>query len=167
MEKMRKSGFARLRSEDGKGFTLIGVLILLAVMSVALIQVGNVWYTMHQREKEQELLFIGNQFRQALAKYFIHSPGLGRRHPMTLEDLTKDPRYPNTVRYLRKIYVDPITGDSNWGLVKGPTGEIFGVYSLSEDEPVKQANFPKEDKGFDGKKKYSEWIFMPSYGKGR
>lgn len=163
---VRKIDHPFKHSGGERGFTLIGLLILITVMSVALATVSNVWYTMQKREKEQELLFVGNQFRHALARYFSHSTGQAKRHPMSLEDLTKDPRYPNTVRYLRKVYVDPMTGDNKWGLVKGPTGEIFGIYSLSEDEPIKKANFQREDRDFEGKKKYSEWIFMPTYGKG-
>lgn len=151
---------------DEEGFTLIAVLILLAMMSAALAVVGDVWYMAQRREKEQELLFVGNQFRQALAQYSANATGGSGRFPMTLEALLKDPRYPNTRRYLRKIYVDPMTGDTKWGLVKGAGGEIYGVYSLSEETPIKQENFRHEDQYFVDKTKYSEWVFMPSF-KGR
>jgi hypothetical protein len=54
-----------------------------------------------------------------------------------------------------------MTGRAEWGLLTGPAGEIFGVYSLSDDEPLKQANFRLAEKDFEGKVKYSEWVFMP------
>jgi hypothetical protein len=60
---------------------------------------------------------------------------------------------------LRKIYVDPISGNTDWGIVKSPNGGIYGVYSLSEEEPIKHSNFSLADIGFEGKTKYSEWAF--------
>jgi hypothetical protein len=54
-----------------------------------------------------------------------------------------------------------MTGTTEWGLVSGPNGEIFGVYSLSEEAPLKQANFRLAEKAFEGKTKYSDWVFMP------
>lgn len=141
------------------GFAYIALLIFIAVMSVALSAVAEVWHMALKREKEEELLFIGHQFRDALAMYY-RSAGPGARFPMSLEDLVKDPRYPNTRRYLRKLFFDPMTNRADWGVVKGPAGEILGVYSRSEDEPVKKANFGLFDKAFEGKQKYSEWVFM-------
>ncbi|HEX5339005.1 MAG TPA: type II secretion system protein, partial [Gallionella sp.] len=139
------------------GFTYIALLIVIAVMGVVLASTGEVWYMAAKREKERELLFVGDQFRRAIKQYAMHSQSTSRRYPMSLEDLLKDERYPNTQRYLRKIYIDPITGSSEWGLLKGLNGEIFGVYSLSEDEPVKKRNFSFADASFEDKKKYAEW----------
>lgn len=150
----------RLLLTASSGFTYIAMLIFIAIMSVVLASIGEVWHMAVQREKEKELLFVGNQFRRALEQYSITSvPGVSRL-PMSLEDLLQDPRFPNTKRYLRKIFIDPITGTANWGLFKGPSGEIMGVYSLSEDVPVKQHNFNKANANFEDKKKYSDWIFM-------
>ena len=67
---------------------------------------------------------------------------------MRLEELLQDPRYPDIRRYLRKIYLDPMTGSAEWGLVTGPGGEIYGVHSLSGDEPLKKANFGLAEKAF-------------------
>lgn len=141
------------------GFTYLGLLAVIAIMGVLLVTAAEVWHTAQRREKEQELLFVGHQFRRAIAQYYEHAPGLGRRYPMSLEELLKDPRYPETRRYLRRIYADPV-GGAEWGLVKGPGGEIYGVHSLSEEEPVKKGNFTIEDKSFEGKTKYAEWVFI-------
>jgi type II secretory pathway pseudopilin PulG len=93
-----------------RGFGYIGLLILVAMMSVALAGAGEVWHTAQQREKEQELLFAGGQFRRAIAQYYANTPGKARHYPLQLEELLKDPRYPGVRRYLRKIYLDPMTG---------------------------------------------------------
>ncbi|MHB0982835.1 MAG: type II secretion system protein [Thiobacillus sp.] len=145
-----------------RGFGYIGLLILVAMMSAALAGAGEVWHTAQQREKEQELLFAGGQFRRAIAQYYANTPGKARRYPLHLEELLKDPRHPGIRRHLRKIYLDPMTGKAEWGLVTGPGGEIYGVYSRSQDAPLKRAGFRLAEKDFEGRTKYSEWVFMPA-----
>lgn len=149
------------------GFTYVGLMIVIAIMGVMLAATGEVWLTAQQREKERELLFVGDQFRQALDGYYENTPGQVLRYPLKLEDLLKDPRQPSTQRYLRRIYRDPLTGSEEWGLVKGASGEILGVYSLSEAAPFKQGNFGLADRGFEGKTKYAEWVFMHVPGQGK
>lgn len=147
---------------DERGFTYIALLIFIAIMGVGLAATGEVWHMTVKREKEDELLFVGNQFRNAIVMYYIHTPVQAGRYPMNLEDLLKDPRYPTTNRYLRKLYLDPITNSPDWELIKGAKGEILGVHSLSEDEPMKKSNFNIADQGCEGKMKYSEWVFAIS-----
>lgn len=142
------------------GFTYIGVLVLVALMGIALAAAGQSWHTFQQREKEQELLFIGNQFRLALDRFAKHTPGKARRHPLHLEDLLQDPRHPGIQRHLRKIYRDPMTGSLEWGLITGPDGGIYGVHSLSDAEPLKKSHFGLADRNFEGKIKYSDWVFI-------
>jgi type II secretory pathway pseudopilin PulG len=146
-----------------QGFTYIGLLVLVAIMGAVLAAAGEVWQTAARREKEVELLFIGNQFRQALVLYARHATSGGNGAPKQLADLLQDPRYPEVERYLRRVYRDPMTrsgqGDAQWGLVTGPDGEILGIHSLSEEEPLKQSRFGLADQSFEGKKKYAEWVF--------
>lgn len=142
------------------GFTYIAMLIFIAIMGVVLASVGEVWHMAVRREKEKELLFIGEQFRQALNQYSVNAMAGKPRYPMNLDELLQDPRFPNTKRYLRKLFNDPITGTANWGLFKGPSGEILGVYSLSEEEPVKKHNFSVANASFEDKLKYTDWVFM-------
>lgn len=143
-----------------RGFTYVGVLVFVAAMGVGLAASGQLWHTLQQREKERELLFIGHQFRLALDRYARHTPALARRAPLRLEELLQDPRHPNVQRHLRKIYLDPMTGSAEWGLVTGPGGEIYGVHSRSREEPLKKANFAPADRQFEGAMKYSDWVFM-------
>lgn len=144
------------------GAAYLMLLLTVMVMGIGLVAVSEVWHTTIQREKEQELLFIGNQYRQALELYYAQSPGGNvQRYPATLEDMLKDPRVPGTKRYLRKIFSDPITGDKNWGLIRSPSGGIMGVHSRSVEEPIKKTNFSRMDRGFEGKKQYKDWVFVP------
>lgn len=144
------------------GFTYIGLLVLVAMMGIALTLASELWQTAQKREKERELLFIGNQFRRALAMYSANGGGA----PQRLEDLLKDSRIPGVRRFLRKIYRDPITGGTEWGLLRSTGNVITGVYSLSQEEPLKQAEFSLADQEFKAKKKYSEWVFSPKPGQG-
>ena len=144
------------------GAAYLMLLLTVMVMGIGLVAVSEVWHTTSQREKEQELLFIGNQYRQALELYYAQSPGgNAQRYPASLEDMLKDPRVPGTKRYLRKVFADPITGDKNWGLIRSPSGGIMGVHSMSVEEPIKKTNFSRVDKGFEGMKQYKDWVFVP------
>jgi type II secretory pathway pseudopilin PulG len=147
-----------------QGFTYIGLLIVVAIMGVWLAASANVFHLGVQRDKEKELLYIGHQFRQAIEHYASSSVGTARRLPMRLEDLLLDERFPQKRRYLRRIYRDPMTGNSDWGLVRLADGQIIGVHSLSIDEPVKKDNFDSRDSGFANKLSYSEWVFLAAAG---
>ena len=149
----------RLSYSEG-GFSYLGLLTMILIMGVVLAAAGEVWHVAIKREKEQELLFVGNQFRRAIKLYYENTPLQAQRYPASLEDLLKDPRYPSTQRYLRKIYADPVNGGTEWGLIKGAGGEILGVHSLSMNEPVKKGSFSNPDKNFENKAKYADWVFM-------
>lgn len=139
------------------GFTYLTVLFAVAFMGLGLALTGEVWRTTLTREREAELLYVGGQYRRAIERYYLSGP---RQFPRALEDLLKDSRKPGTERYLRKLYIDPLTGKSEWGTVKAPDGGIMGVYSLSEDSPKKVANFDFANREFEGAAKYSDWKFV-------
>lgn len=147
------------------GFTYIGVLLAVVFIGVALAATGTVWQQTRQREKERELLFVGSQFRQALERYYENPPpGKAKKFPQKLEDLLRDDRYPDVRRYLRKLYPDPMTGGTEWGLLLGADKAIVGLYSLSDGEPLKTANFDPEDAELAGKRHYHEWRFIAMIG---
>jgi len=139
------------------GFTYLAVLFIVAIMGGSLALVGEVWHTAVAREKEAELLYVGNQYRKAIERYYLGGPSL---YPRNLPDLLKDPRKPDTVRYLRRLYSDPITGKDEWGILKAPDGGVMGVYSLSNAAPFKQDGFPQRDQTFKGASTYQEWRFL-------
>src|SRR6266852_4037970 len=110
-------------SSNQAGFTY-----LVAMFAVT----SEVWSQSRQREKEKELLFVGGQFREAIALYYQRTPGAVKRYPEKIEDLLEDKRYLSLQRYLRKIHADPMTGKSQWGTIAAPGGGIIGVHSLSD-----------------------------------
>ena len=144
-----------------RGFTYIAILLLVALHGVVLAVAGTMWHVAQKREKERELLFVGDQFRRALRSYAASGPGLAGQLPRSLDDLIRDPRVPGIKRHLRKVFVDPMTGTADWGLVLTRDGNaIVGVYSRSQDAPLKTGNFPADDQDFEGASKYSEWTFL-------
>ena len=143
-----------------RGFTYIALLLAVALIGVGLIATSEVWSQSRQREKERQLLFIGNQFRQAIGRYYERTPGAVKRDPEKLQDLLEDKRYLVTQRYLRKMFRDPMTGKTEWGIIPAPGGGIMGVYSKSKDQPIKTADFPAEDQSFEGARRYSQWRFI-------
>jgi type II secretory pathway pseudopilin PulG len=145
-----------------RGFSYIGLLILIALMGIGLALAGTVWHTAVQREKERELLFIGDQFRAAIAGFYESSPGGVKKFPGSLEDLLEDRRYPTAKRHLRRIYRDPMTDGTEWGLIAAPDGSIMGVFSLSEKVPRKVSGFRTEYERFVEAKTYSDWKFAYS-----
>jgi type II secretory pathway pseudopilin PulG len=140
-----------------EGFTLVGTLLLVAVLGAGVAAYGEIASHAAQREKEQELLFVGNQFRQAIGAYYERSAG---QYPLKLEDLLEDKRYPMPQRYLRRLYADPMTGTAQWGLIDAPGGGIMGVYSLSGARPLKSAGFATRDIAFTGAARHSDWHFV-------
>ena len=139
------------------GFTYLTILFVVAFMGLGLSIAGQVWHTAVMREREAQLLYAGNQYRRAIERYYLS--GLNQ-FPRSLEDLLRDPRKPGTERYLRKLYPDPLTGKSEWGIMKAPDGGIMGVYSQSEDKPVKTAGFALVNRDFEGATKYVDWKFV-------
>src|SRR4051794_15865748 len=153
---------ASLDAVSDGGFTYIGLLIVIAVMGIGLGAIGPLSRSVQLRDKEAELLFIGDEFRRAITRYYERSPGGIKQYPKKLEDLLRDNRQPGMQRYLRKIYVDPLTGKNQWGLVEVPGYGITGIYSTHDGEPIKKANFAARYKAFESARKYSDWKFVYS-----
>lgn len=154
-----RRGIRSCRRIPHSGFTYIGVLLAIALMGVALAATGMIWHTHLQREKEKELLFIGHQFRKALQSYYTRRLDVPDRLPATLEELLGDERRFPVQRHLRRIFVDPMTGKAEWGLVRNEHERIVGVYSLSEAAPLKRASFPG-NLDFSAAADYRDWKFI-------
>jgi len=133
---------------------------VIAIGGAGLAAATTLWSTDIRREKEEELLFIGSEFRKAIALYYYRTPGSVRQYPSSLEELLEDPRYPGEQRYLRRIYRDPMIGSIDWGIVRSPDGKIQGVYSRSTDTTIKRSGFPKAFADLEGKTRYSDWTFV-------
>ena len=143
-----------------RGFTYLGALFLIVLMGLALAGTGELWSTASQRAKERELIWVGTQYARALRSYY-QAPAAGVPfYPMELEELLEDHRHPSLRRHLRRLYPDPITGSTDWGLIRGYEDRIVGVYSRSDREPMKTAGFPPRWSSFEGARRYADWKFV-------
>jgi type II secretory pathway pseudopilin PulG len=140
-----------------RGFTYIGLLVAVVILGIMLTAVGRVWSAAEQRERETQLLFVGHQMRMAIAAYYAH----GHHYPLALDDLLGDPQSPTPQRYLRRLYIDPVTASTDWELVPAPgNAGIMGVASKSRLAPIKQKGFDPLDATFEGASCYCDWKFL-------
>lgn len=154
------------------GFAYIFLLIAVAIIAGASANSLSEGSTAGRRHAEQELLVVGQAFEAALYSYAGQrnavrtAPSqntIGLQGPATLEELLLDPRAPQPVRHLRKLYADPLTGAREWGLVRNNAGRIVGIHSLSEAAPIKMDGFPPRLAHFEQASTYQEWVFgLPS-----
>ena len=142
------------------GFTYVGMVVFVTIIGMVGAATLKVGALLARAEAENELLAIGAEFGAALASYAQATPPGQPQQPATLEALLRDPRFPTPRRHLRRIFVDPITGRAEWGLVRAAEGgPITGVYSLSQAQPLKIANFEARFVNFDNRQHLSEWRF--------
>jgi hypothetical protein len=148
-----------MRAGRQAGFTYLGLLLIVAAMGGGMAAYGELASKTAQREKEAELLFVGDEYRRAIGQYYESSPAGHKRYPKSLEALLKDERFAFNRRYLRKLYRDPLTGGELVAL-EAPEGGIMGVRSASPAETLKTADFPPEYAAFEGAGRHMDWQFV-------
>jgi len=104
------------------GAVLIIFMVALTVAAIALGATVQAWSKTWRRDNEEELIFRANQYVDAIIAYRKENGG---RFPQSLLDLYKPG--PRRLRYIRRLYRDPISKDGRWGLLYlMPGGQ--GVY---------------------------------------
>lgn len=143
-----------------KGFTYLLVLGVIVVVSIMAQVATTSTTTLVRRANEQELLFRGDAYRQAIRAYYEAIPS-SPQYPASLEELASDPRFPHR-RHIRQLYAEPLSGE--WRVLRNEQGRIVGVASSSGDEPMKKSGFRGDNVPFEGAEAYSDWEFayLPS-----
>lgn len=141
------------------GFTYPIVLVSIVVLTIGTGIATDITATRMQREREEELLFRGLAYRDAIGSYYRAVPAQPA-YPRSIDELLNDPRFAKR-RHLRQAYADPTGGE--WRLIASDGGRIMGVASRSEQVPLKRAYLPKEITQFSDAKRLSEWefVFLP------
>lgn len=153
-------GIPAKRSGSSGGFTYLSMVYLIVIVGILAGTAGQSWHTLMKREREEELLFRGRQIQDAIARWNTPRAGEHAATPLAdLKDLLRDPRTPHTVRYLRKLYADPVT-NGEWSIIRDPSRGILGVASTSGDAPLKRAGFPSGLAAFSDAARYSDWKFV-------
>lgn len=110
-----------------KGFTLVELLIVLAIVAVLLTIAVPRYYASLDRSKEAVLKENLYQLRDAIDKYYADKG----KYPQSLESLATD-------KYLRKVPLDPITESaSTWLVVSPDDPQKGGVFDVRSGAPGK------------------------------
>jgi type II secretory pathway pseudopilin PulG len=141
-----------------RGFAYVALIVAIVIIGLSLGAAGKYWSYEILRDKEEELLFRGDQYRIAIERYYFALPGRPQ-YPASVENLLNDARTPAGKRHLRQQFKDPIT-DEDFVLIQDQLDKrIRGVHSASNKTPLKLGNFPEVYKEVAGKDKYSDWEF--------
>lgn len=103
-----------------KGFTLVELLVVLAILALLLTLAVPRYFTSIERAKEAALQQDLNTLRESIDKFYADTG----QYPESLEDLVER-------KYIRKLPVDPITGkNSTWVLLPPEPPLVGNVYDI-------------------------------------
>ena len=113
------------RSRGDSGFALLLVLLFAAVIAIALYtELPRVAFET-QRNREELLMYRGLEYQRAIGLYIKKM----QRPPAKIEDLENT----NNMRFLRRRYIDPMTGTDEWRMIHTANGVLT-------DSLIKQNN---------------------------
>lgn len=108
--------------QSEEGYVLVAVIFMLVIFSLSLSVAVPEIAKQIQLDRERETIERGKQYERAIQLYYrkFHS------YPPTMDALVKT----NNIRFLRKKYIDPMTGQDDWrpilfGENKTPTAMGF------------------------------------------
>jgi hypothetical protein len=109
------------------------VVFLVATILVLMAAVLPNPLTQGRREREEETVWRGEQYKRAMGLYFRKFG----RYPTKVDDLIKQT---NGVRFLRRAYTDPNNEeDGSWRFIyAGPNGQLIG--SLRSTSPLQTSS---------------------------
>lgn len=142
------------------GFSYLLLLVVVAVMAITAQSVAT-GLQLSRSSAERALLDAGEELRAGLMSYRLAGGGAMRSGPREVADLLRDPRVPGVKRHLRRLPVDPLTGQATWGVVRDESGEIVAFHSLADGEPQKREGFDVWQAGFENAASYAQWRFGP------
>jgi len=95
-----------------EGGLLLVLMVGVAVMFIGVSVAAQAWSATWRRDSEEELIFRANQYVDAILAY---RKDHGGHFPVDLEELMKIG--PRQVRYIRKLFKDPVNPGGQWGLL--------------------------------------------------
>ncbi len=103
------------------GYTLLILMFIIASMIIVLTAATPSLLTQGRREREEEMIWRGNQYVRAIGLYYRKFG----KYPTKIDDLYQNT---NGLRFLREKYKDPMnTTDGTWRLIYlGPNGQLIG-----------------------------------------
>src|ERR1700681_2920022 len=105
-----------MRRADESGFALLLVFLMASIVAIGLYYELPRVAMETQRQKEQLLIERGEQYKRAIQLFFKKAG----RYPGEIKDLES---FQNQ-RFLRRRYVDPMTGKDEWRLIHIQNGVL-------------------------------------------
>lgn len=99
---------SRRTRSGAAGYTLVAIVIFIAILTILIAAVGPSISTIMRREREEELLFRGKQYARAIA-LFQRRHG---RYPTSLKEM-----WEIKPRTTRKLWKDPMCDCDDWKLL--------------------------------------------------
>jgi len=90
-----------------KGYVIIMLMMTVFAIVIGFLVAVPAWQTEVKREKEEELIFRGRQYVEAVRLYVLKNPG---RFPATLKELFDK-------NFIRQLYKDPMTESGEWNVI--------------------------------------------------
>jgi len=113
-----------LRGED-RGYALLIIMMLATILLISLTAVLPSAYMAGQREREEELIFRGNQYARAIALFRRQF----HRYPASVKELLQT----NGIRFLRREYRDPMSPNGKWRFIHA---DANGMLLDSRTQPL-------------------------------
>jgi len=110
LESKRNEGSRHGACAGEEGFMLLAVVVMVAILLIALSVAAPVVARQLQREKEVESQHRMEQYVRAIQLYQRKFPG---QYPASIKVLEST----NNIRFLRHVYVDPLTGKADYKLI--------------------------------------------------
>ena len=115
---------------EQRGFALLVIFLIAAAVAFTMYEELPRAAFESVRDKEQILTDRGNQYRRAIQVFYAEN----KRYPAELKDLESF----GNKRYLRRRYIDPMTGKDEWRLIH--TNGSFLTDSLVQKPPAQNAS---------------------------
>jgi type II secretory pathway pseudopilin PulG len=153
------SGNVRQIVSRSPGYTLPMMLIVLAVLSYGAMAASLSSRYRMAREQEAELIFRGLAYVNAIKSFYLaEKEPTKRRLPRNLKELESDPRFAAHHRYIRKLYLDPLTG-GKFRLLIDSDGGVKGVASKSKGKLFRRTRISSAIPFTGGAKRYNQLLF--------
>jgi type II secretory pathway pseudopilin PulG len=176
------NGFSRARAQAG--YAMAALLVMMSIMAIMMSVAMPIWKTVVKREREEELIWRGNQYVRAIN---LFRRKYANTYPPNIDILLNE-------RFLRRKYADPMTKDGEFQLIyaaqqasqtPGPPGAVGGSQTPGQVTPApapaplnpldQSTQGPAGARGgimgvvskstdrsmrlFNGRGKYNEWAF--------
>ncbi len=109
------------------GFTYVWALIAVAVTSAALAAGAQLASARAARERQAEYAWVVAQYQLAIRSYSQATIATPSGSLQNLQQLVRDERGGVVRRHIRQLYPNPLTGQVDWQLRLGATGEPIDV----------------------------------------